>query len=114
MNTNIVILFLLIVIIYFITTRETLDNITDEIYSYYIDALGDKHVIKDSDLPLTLNDITSLRYTNTSSNKIKFVTTKGSYTTIQTKNQLNIINNKPTMYQLLHISNVTPFSGILF
>jgi hypothetical protein len=114
MNTNIVILFILIVIIYFITTRETLDNTTDKIDSYYIDALGDKHVIKDSDLPLTLNDITSLRYTSTSSNKIKFVTTKGSYTTVQTKNQINIINNKPTMYQLLHISNVIPFSGILF
>lgn len=110
MNT-IIILVIVIIILYFYTKTESLENTESD--SYYIDASGQKHDI--TDLPITVNNIIELKYTNTlPSSNIKFVTTKGSYKTIKSENQINIINNKQTMYQLLHLSNNIPFSGILF
>jgi hypothetical protein len=115
---NLIIILVLLLYIYFTATgkgrvsnKETLTNVIDD--SYYIDSSGEKHIIKT--LPVQLNDITELKYTTTSSSHVKFVSTKGNYNTISSENRLDIINNKPKIYQSFHIYNTeTPFSGTLF
>lgn len=109
---NIVIFIIIIFLIfYFITTTESLQNIDSD--SYYIDSSGYKHEIKN--LPLTVNNITELKYISYNSPHVKFLTTKGSYNKISTESKLQIINNDKKSYQLLHIQNKSmPFSGTLF
>lgn len=108
---NLIIILVLILCVYFISNTETLANDIDE--SYYVDFNGKKHKIKK--LPIQLNDITELKYIGTSSSHVKFVSTKGTYNTLISENRLDIINNKPSIYQSFHIYNSeNPFSGTLF
>jgi hypothetical protein len=94
-----------------VSNKETLTNVID--YSYYIDSSGVKHIIKE--LPIQLNDITELKYTTTSLSHIKFVTTKGGYNNLSSKNEMTIINGRPSAYQFIHLQNkYVPFSGTLF
>jgi hypothetical protein len=107
---NLIGIVIILFILYFISSKEQFDN-TEQ--SYYIDKIG-KTPIETNDLPLTLTDIIELHYINTVTDETKFLLTKGHYKHSESKNAMTLSNNKSEKYQLIHLKNDIPFSGILF
>lgn len=105
---NLVYIFIILCVLYFLSSKESFDNTKE---SYYIDDTG-KHII--SNLPLTLTDIYELHYVNTQKDNIQFILTKGFYKQSESKNEMKVVNNKSEKYQLIHLKNDIPFSGLLF
>jgi len=105
---SIIILFIILCILFYINSKESFENDNN----YYIDSEGKHNITK---LPITLTNITELKYSSKdNNNNLKFVSTKGGYNNISTKNQLSIINGQQSFIQSLHLKNTIPFSGVLF
>ena len=90
--------------------QENLEN--ENTLNYYTDSTGTHSI---TTLPITLNNITELKYVNHKGGKLSFNIISGpsKFTAFSSYNETNIINNVPTQTQTLYILNNTPFSGTL-
>lgn len=110
MNIIVILAIILLLLYIYNLPKETLLMDTEDNGSYYIDQFG-KHPIYN--LPLQLNDIYELKYINTKKNTSKFFVTKGHYKHSYSKNKMVMSNGDSSTYQLIHVKNDIPFSGIL-